>query len=75
MSPSDVVRQRAISLADAGLTLEEAVDDLLEFCGDRRVPVVVARQQILKELEEQPSEPLLSRAAEFLDHVLRRMSP
>lgn len=73
MSTADAVREMAMSLADAALTTEEAVRDLLEACGDRRVPVVLARQQIVKDLEARPSDPLLSRAAELLDHVLLRL--
>jgi hypothetical protein len=52
---------------------EEAVRELLESCQDRRVPVVLAHQQLLKGLEGSASDPVLSRAAELLDVVLERL--
>jgi hypothetical protein len=73
MTTADAVRDRALRLAEAGASIEEAVRELLECCGQKRVPVVLARQQFLKELEEQPSDPVVSRASELLDHVLERL--
>lgn len=73
MPTADAVREKALSLAEGGTTIKGAVQLLLEYCGDRRVAVVLARQQLLKELEARPSDPVVSRAVELLDHVLRRL--
>lgn len=73
MPTADAIRQKALSLAEAGTPIEEAVRDLLESCNYRRVPVVLARQQFLSELEAHPSDPVVSGAAELLDRVLQRL--
>jgi hypothetical protein len=73
MPTADAVREKALSLAEAGTPTEEAIRELLECCREKRVPVVLARQQFLKDLEAHPSDPVVSRAAELLDHVLGRL--
>jgi hypothetical protein len=73
MTTTDVVREKALALAEAGTPTEEAVREVLECCRDKRVPVVLARQQFLKDLEARPSDQVLSRAAQLLDHVLERL--
>jgi hypothetical protein len=52
---------------------EDAIRELLESCNEKRVPVVLARQQLLKDLEERPSDPAVNGAAELLDGVLERL--
>jgi hypothetical protein len=73
MPTADAVREKAMSLAEAGTPTEEAVRELLECCGGRRVPVVLAHQQFSADLEGRPSDPVMSRAAELLDLVLGRL--
>jgi hypothetical protein len=73
MTTTDAVREKALSLAQAGTPTDEAVREVLDCCKDKRVPVVLARQQLHKDLEDRPSDPVLSRAAELLDHVLERL--
>jgi hypothetical protein len=73
MPTADAVREKAISLAEAGTSTEEAVRELLEFCGGRRVPVVLAHQQFSADLEARLSDPVMSRAAELLELVLGRL--
>jgi chorismate-pyruvate lyase len=73
MATTDVVREKVLSLAEAGTSTEESVREVLECCREKRVPVVLARQQFLKELEERPSDPVVSRAAHLLDRVLERL--
>jgi hypothetical protein len=73
MTTTDAVRERALAMAEAGTPTDEAVREVLECCGDRRVPVVLARQQFLKDLEDRPSDPVVTRAAELLDQVLERL--
>jgi len=73
MTMADIVREKAINLAQAETPTEQAVRDLLECCTERRVPVVLARQQFLKDLVDRPSDPVVDRAAELLDQVLERL--
>jgi hypothetical protein len=37
------------------------------------VPVVLARQQFLKQLEEAPTDPVVGKAVELLDRLLERL--
>jgi hypothetical protein len=73
MPTADAVREKALSLAEGGTTIQEAVELVLEYCRDRRVAVVLARQQLLKDLEAGPSDPVVGQAAELLDRVLERL--
>lgn len=73
MTTADSVREKALSLAGAGTPTEEAIRELLECCKQKRVPVVLARQQFLKDLEASPSDPVVTRAAELLDGVLEHL--
>lgn len=73
MPTANVVREKAVSLAEGGTPTDEAVRELLDYCHDKRVPVVLARQQLLKDLEAPASDPVVSRAAELLDLVLERL--
>jgi hypothetical protein len=47
MTTADEVRDRALDLARAGTDREDAVRDLLDCCGERRVSVVRARQELV----------------------------
>ena len=73
MPTADALREKALSVAEAGAVSEDAVRELLEYCQDRRVAVVLARQQLITEQEARPSDPVLSRAVELLDLVLQRL--
>jgi hypothetical protein len=70
MSIADVVREKAISLARAEVSEAEAVRELLECCSEKRVPVVLARQQFMKDLEDPRADPVVRGAADLLDRVL-----
>lgn len=48
-------------------------EGLLDHCADKRVSVVLARQELLKELVARPTDAQVIRAAEVLDHVLGRL--
>jgi len=72
MTTAEIVRERAVSLAEAGAPTDQAVSELLESSGDRRVAVVLAEQELLAELDANRSD-VLSRAVELLDRVLERM--
>jgi hypothetical protein len=71
MTTSEEVKARALDLARADASTEQAVRELLVCCGDRRVPVVLARQHLLE--GEQPEDSATSRAVEYLDEVLGRL--
>jgi hypothetical protein len=73
MPTADLVREKALSLAEAGAVSENAIRELLEYCEDRRVAVVLARQHLVEEQVARPSDPLLGRAVELLDRVLERL--
>jgi hypothetical protein len=73
MSTAELVREKAVSLAEASTPTEEAVRELLEYCHDKRVPVVLARQHLLRDVEATASDPVMTRAAELLDLVLERL--
>jgi hypothetical protein len=72
MTTAETVRERALSLAQAGAPTDQAVAELLESSGDRRVAVVLAEQELLAELDAARSD-VVSRAVELLDQVLERM--
>jgi hypothetical protein len=73
MPTADAVREKALSLADTGIPTEEDVRELFDYSMERRVSVVLARQQLLRDLEERPSDDRLRRAAELLEQVLERL--
>ncbi|MGH2662986.1 MAG: hypothetical protein ACRDH8_09310 [Actinomycetota bacterium] len=73
MTTAETVREKALTLAQAGPATEEAVQELLAACKGKRVPVVLARQQVLEDVEARSSDPVVSRAAELLDQVLGRL--
>lgn len=73
MTTADTVREKALSLARAEAPSEEAIGELLDCCGERRVPVVLARQHFLKDLDEDSADPVVNRAVELLDGVLQRL--
>jgi hypothetical protein len=73
MPSADSVRRRALDLARADVPNDEAVQDLFTFSEERRVSVVLARQELLKEAEPASPSGEAGRAAELLDQVLNRL--
>jgi hypothetical protein len=73
MTTAETVREKALALAEAGSPTDEAVRELLASCKDKRVPVVLARQQFLKQQQERPDDIVANRAVELLDEVLARL--
>ena len=69
MATSALVHDTALALVHADADREDAIQELLACCGDRRVAVVAARQTLIAESAE--SEPA-RRAVELLDEALRR---
>jgi hypothetical protein len=47
VTTADKVKDRALDLAQAGTAREEAIRELLDCCGERRVSVVRARQELV----------------------------
>lgn len=73
MTTADAVRERAIELARSRTDREEAVRDLQEFCGGRRVSAVRARQQVESWLDSESDQPDAMRAIDLLDELLSRL--
>jgi hypothetical protein len=73
MATADTVREKALSLALAEATSADAVRELLACCSDRRVPIVLAHQQILQGREPSDLDPVTARAVGFLEQVLEGM--
>ncbi len=71
MTTADEVRDRALALARAGSATEDAIGELLDCCGDKRVSVVLARREVLDRGEG--PDPVSERAGELLEEVLRRL--
>jgi hypothetical protein len=70
MPTAQTLSEAAMEFARAGMATDDAVTGLLEICGDKRVAVVLARQQFSGDMEARPNDPVLVRAAELLDRVL-----
>ncbi len=73
MTTADTMLEKALTLARAGATNEDAVGELLELSRGRRVSVVLAHQRILMDLEAEPSDPATTEAAKLLEEVLGRL--
>jgi hypothetical protein len=65
MTTADQVKDRALDLARRGTPEEEAVRDLLDCCGERRVSVVRARRELI-------DQGGADQAVRLLDQVLAR---
>ncbi len=72
MTTGQLLEERAESLARNGTDTDEAVHELLEVSGNKRVSVVVAQQHFQERLEENSEDALARRAAELLDEALAR---
>jgi hypothetical protein len=74
MTTTDQVRVKALTLAEADTPTTEAVRELMDCCGGKRVPVVLARQTFQMHLEEtEHVDPVVNRAADLLDQLLAKM--
>jgi|SoimicmetaTmtLAB_FD_contig_41_720742_length_422_multi_1_in_0_out_0_2 hypothetical protein len=73
MTTSEVLTERALSLASAGAAGEEAVLELLTASGEHRVAVVRARQALLARSTEKGSDDTTTQAVELLEAVLIRL--
>jgi hypothetical protein len=65
MTTADQVKDRALDLARRGTPEEEAVRDLRDSCGERRVSVVRARRELM-------DQGGADQAVRLLDQVLAR---
>jgi hypothetical protein len=73
MSTADAVRERALTLVRTTTDRDEALRDLQDCCGDRRVSVVRARQQLVTWLDSESDQADAMRAIELLDELLGRL--
>jgi hypothetical protein len=72
MPTADVVHEKALELAGSETGTEDALSQLMESSEGKRVSVVLAHQRALRELEEAPSDPVVTRAAALLHDLLER---
>jgi hypothetical protein len=70
MSSSDQIREEALSLARQGLDAGEGAARLLAR-SPRRIPVVVAKQQLQEEVGR-GTDPSAAQALQILEDMLRR---
>lgn len=75
MAVADEMFERALSLASSGTERRQAVSELLECSGQRRLPAVLARQRVHGRLEEAPNDAHLSTAHQFLSDVVAQLPP
>ena len=73
MTTADAVRERALTLARSHTERDDALRDLQECCGDRRVSAVRARQQLVAWLDSETDQRDAMRAIELLDELLERL--
>ncbi len=73
MTTATTVFETAMRLAAAGTSEDEAVNELLSCCAEKRVSVVLAKQQLVESLTTTVDERVAVRAAELLDLVLARL--
>ena len=71
MTTSEELRERALALAQAGVSTDDAVAELLARCGDHRVPLVRARQALAGQAAAAQGE-VVARAVGLLEETLRR---
>ena len=74
MPTSDELRERALALAQAGVSTDDAVAELLARCADHRVPLVRARQALANQPTTTPQGEVVARAVALLEETLRRGS-
>jgi len=72
MTTAERVMEKAEELVRAHVGDEEALPQILECCGAKRVSLVVARHHFLERLEENPKDADATRAAEILTLALDR---
>jgi hypothetical protein len=70
MTTAEIVMERALALAGAGVEDEGAVQEVLSSAGGNRVAVIIARRHLMEESEDQGGA---GQAVEILDEVLRRL--
>ncbi len=73
MTTADIVRERALSLARSNTEPQEAVRELLDCSGGRRVAAVKARQQVLAWIDSAPDQQAAMLAVQYLDGLLDRL--
>jgi hypothetical protein len=66
MTTADQVKDRALDLARRGTPEEEAILDLMDCCGEKRVSVVRARRELM-------DQGGVDQAVRLLDEVLARL--
>lgn len=72
MTTSEIVRDRALELAQAGMEGDRAVSELSDACGGRRVAAVRARQELVAMLDGGGDHDVTT-AVRLVDDLLAQM--
>jgi hypothetical protein len=72
MTTAELVAEKAETLVQSGTGTDQAVAEILDLTGTKRVSVVVARQHFQERLEENAEDGVATRAVELLDATLER---
>jgi hypothetical protein len=73
MSTADILLDKSLELARADAPQDQAVEELLECCGNHRVSAVIARDRAHANAEADGADPTAGRAAGYLDAMIERM--
>jgi hypothetical protein len=72
MTTAEEMRETALRLARDRRELDDAVAELVQRSGGRRVSVVLARRDLMQRLDEDPADADAARALEFVEVTLDR---
>lgn len=72
MTTAEVVTERALELAEQHGPTDEAVEELLGCCAEKRVAVVMARRRLEETLEDGTGTGATQDAIELIDLTLAR---
>jgi hypothetical protein len=72
MTTAEDVRETALGLARDRRQLDDAVAELVQRSGGRRVAVVLARRDLMQRIDEDPADADAARALELVEVTLDR---
>jgi hypothetical protein len=72
MTTAEEVKETALHLARDHRELDEAVAELVQRSGGRRVAVILARRELMQRIDEDPADADAARALELVEVTLDR---
>ncbi|HYT78314.1 MAG TPA: hypothetical protein VEQ37_03480 [Actinomycetota bacterium] len=72
MTTAEEMRETALRLARDRRQLDDAVAELVQRSGGRRVAVVLARRDLMQRIDEDPADADAARALELVEVTLDR---